>query len=352
MNQAATQRRPDASAERLAFARSILTIEAGALASAAERLDENWTIAVELVLGCTGRIAVTGVGKSDDIGRKWVGTLNSTGTRSYALDATRAMHGDLGMVHPDDVVLMLSHGGESEELLRLVPPLRRIAAGLIAVTGNAESTLARTADVAIAYGPLDEACPLSLAPSTSTTVMLALGDALAFTLSEARAFTAQDFARFHPAGSLGRKLAGVSEYMRHGKELRIAFAADPVRKVFAVVRHVGRRTGAVMLVDAEGRLTGLFTDSDLARLFEANRVGDFEQPIADVMTKNPITLPHHAKLGEALDLLKDRKISELPIVDDDGKPVGLLDITDVLGVDPQVAPAPLRPNFRLVPTPP
>jgi arabinose-5-phosphate isomerase len=278
---------------------------------------------------------VTGVGKSADIGQKIVGTFNSTGTRAYVLDATRAMHGDLGMVHPEDVVLLLSHSGESDELIKLLPSLRQLACKLTAITSKAESTLARRVDAALVYGSIEEACPLSLAPSTSTTVMLALGDALAFSLSERRQFTAEEFARYHPAGSLGRKLASVESIMRRGQELRIAAASATVRQVFAQVRHVGRRTGAVMLVDAEWRLAGLFTDSDLARLFENRSDGAFDRPISEVMTAKPITLPRTARLGEAMELLKARKISELPIVDDDGKPVGVLDITDVIGLEPE-----------------
>ena len=327
--------------DAVALARRVLAIEADALRLTGERLDGRFNRVVARLAGCAGRVAVTGIGKSSDVGQKLVGTFNSTGTRAYLLDATRAVHGDLGMVHPDDVALLLSHSGESEELLRLLPPLRALAGGLVAVTGQADSTLARRVDEVIVYGPISEACPLSLAPSTSTTVMLALGDALAFALSEGRRFTADDFARFHPAGSLGRRLATVETVMRRGSELRIAAASATVRQVFAQVRHVGRRTGAVMLVDAHWRLAGLFTDSDLARLFEANADGAFDRPVAEVMTRGPVTLERTARLGEALELLKARKISELPVVDGDGKPVGLLDITDLIGLDPDDRDAPL-----------
>src|SRR5439155_2953 len=166
-------------------------------------------------------IAITGTGKSADVGQKLAGTLNSTGSRAYVLDATRAMHGDLGMVHSDDVILALSHSGESEEMVRLLGPLRALAAALVALTGNGQSTLARHADVAVDLGPLDEVCPLGLAPSTSTTAMMAVGDALAFVLSRMRAFTREDFARFHPAGSLGRKLLKVEAVMRRSADLRL-----------------------------------------------------------------------------------------------------------------------------------
>ncbi|MBX9583092.1 MAG: KpsF/GutQ family sugar-phosphate isomerase [Gemmataceae bacterium] len=331
--------------DRVAFARRVLRAEAAAVEAAAGRLDTSFDRLVDLLLGCRGRVAVAGVGKSADVGQKIVGTLNSTGTRAYTLDPTRAVHGDLGMVHPDDVALLLSHSGESDELVRLLGPLRRAASAVAAVTGNAQGTLARAADVAVVYGPVSEACPLALAPSSSTTVMLALGDAVAFTLLELRRFTADDFARFHPAGTLGRKLATVAEVMRTGDDLRIAQAAETVREVFARGRHPGRRTGAVMLVDAAGRLAGLFTDSDLARLIEARRDAALDEPVGRVMTKTPTVIGPAARVAEALDLIRDRKISELPVVDADGRPVGLLDITDLIGLAPAAADP--RPALRL-----
>ncbi|OWK43925.1 KpsF/GutQ family sugar-phosphate isomerase [Fimbriiglobus ruber] len=334
--------------DRLAFACGVLRSEAASLTVVAGRLDRSFEKVVEVILDSRGRVAVTGIGKSADVGQKLVGTFNSTGTRAYQLDATRAVHGDLGMVHPDDVALLLSHSGESEELVRLLGPLQKLAAAVVAVTSNATSTLARAADAALVYGPIVEACPLSLAPSTSTTVMIALGDALAFTLSESRQFTAEQFAEFHPAGSLGRQLATVEQYMRRGSELRIAAASDSVRQVFARVRHSGRRTGAVMLADEAGRLVGLFTDSDLARLFESHADAAFDRPIADVMTRNPITLPRAARMAEALTLLRARKISELPVVDEDDRPVGMLDITDLIGIDPDGVPSAPRPALRVV----
>ena len=177
--------------------------------------------------------------------------------------------------------------------------------------------------------------------------MIALGDALAFVLLEQRQFTEEQFAKFHPAGSLGRKLALVAECMRSGSELRLAPATDTVREVFAKVRHTGRRTGAIMLVDAGGRLAGLFTDSDLARLFESRRDEALDAPIERVMTKNPVVVGPDARLGEAIDLLKARKFSELPVVDADGKPVGMLDITDLIGLDPPAEAAESRPVLRL-----
>lgn len=326
---------PDAGTwDRLAYARNIVRTEAAALGLVADRLDEQFLAAVDLIHQCTGRIALTGTGKSADIAQKITGTFNSTGTRAYLLDATKAMHGDLGMVAPQDVVIALSHSGESEEIIRLLPSLRSLAHGVIGLTSNGNSTLARHADVAIVIGPLDEACPLKLAPSTSTTAMAAVGDAMSFVLSEMKHFGAEDFARFHPAGSLGRKFMKVDHLMRQGKALRTASIHDTVRQVFSQPHVRGRRTGAVLLLDEQGRLAGLFTDSDLARLFTERRDHCMDRPIAEVMTHNPITVLTHSRLLEAVEIIQDRKISELPVIDEQGRPAGLLDITDLIGLVP------------------
>jgi len=234
------------------------------------------------------------------------------------------------------VALVLSHSGESEEIVRLLGPLTELAAAVIALTGHGHSTLAKSATVALVYGAVVETCPLALAPSTSTTVMLALGDALAFVLSDRRQFSAEDFARYHPAGSLGRKLTRVEAVMRRGADVRLALADETVRAVFARRRPTsgypaGRRTGAVMLTDADGRLCGLFTDSDLARLFERRCDAALDRPIRDVMTARPITVAVGTRVAEALEVLTRYKISELPVIDSDGRPVGLLDITDLIG---------------------
>jgi arabinose-5-phosphate isomerase len=320
--------------DALALARRVLRIEAEALDQVADRLDDGFLRVVEILGDCQGRIAVSGVGKSADIGRKIVSTFNSTGTRAYFLDPAAAMHGDLGCVHPNDASLLFSHGGESEEIVRLVQPLRDLAAGIVAVTGQRRCTLARLADAAVVYGPIREADPLSLAPSTSTTVMLALGDALAFALAQQRGFTPEDFARVHPAGTLGLKLARVEAYMRKGNALRLAGADETVRSIFSRPGPRGRRTGAVMLLDADGRLCGLFTDSDLARLIERRGYGDLDGPIGDVMTRNPKTVVAGSLLSEATEIFRRHKISELPVVDSGLRPVGLLDITDLLHLMP------------------
>jgi arabinose-5-phosphate isomerase len=323
-------------ADRLEYAREVLRSEAAALNLAAERLGDSFLKAVELILRCPGRVAITGTGKSADVGLKIAGTLNSTGTRAYILDATKAMHGDLGMVHPNDVALVLSHSGESDEIVRLLAPIRDFALGIIAVTGNGQSTLAGKADVALVYGPLEEVCPLGLAPSSSTTVMIALGDALAFVLSRLRRFTREDFARFHPAGSLGRKLLKVEAVMRQGDELRLASAGQTIREVFSKARRRGRRTGAVMLTDDDGGLAGIFTDSDLARLIEQRRDASLDQPIRLVMTAAPHTVRQGTRVADAVELMRVYKISELPVIDAAGRPAGLLDITDMIGMVPDV----------------
>lgn len=339
------QTRTTSGSDSLALARRVLRAEARALTVVADRLDGTFQRVVDTMYRCQGRIAVTGVGKSADVGRKIVGTLNSTGTRSYFLDATGAMHGDIGGVHPDDAVLALTHSGESEELVRLLPRLRGVCAGVAVMTGREHSTAARFADLALIYGDVTETCPLRLAPSTSTTVMIALGDALAFALSRMRGLTAEQFARNHPAGNLGRKLAPVASGMRSGPQLRIASADETIRTVFGRTARMSRRTGAVMLIDSTGRLCGIFTDSDLARLFEKKQDERLDRPIRDVMTANPITISIEAQLGAAVEIMSRHKISELPVVDAAGRPVGMLDVTDLFDLMPaaqepgSVAPA-------------
>jgi arabinose-5-phosphate isomerase len=316
-------------------ARELLRHEADTLREVADRLDASFLRAVERLWTCAqadGRVGVSGVGKSADIAQKLVGTFNSTGTRAYLLDATRAVHGDLGMVHARDAVLVLSHSGESEEIVRLLKPLRLMAASVIAITGNEAGTLARQSDVAIVYGTVAESL-FNLAPSTSAVVAMSVGHALALALCERRDFTHDEFARYHPAGSLGFRLASVEEHMRRGAELRVAKATDSVREVFARARHTGRRTGAVLLLDGDGRLAGLFTDSDLARLFERRADDCFDGPVSAVMTRSPLTIGRTARMAEAVDLMRARKISELPVLDDDGRPVGLLDVTDLIGAE-------------------
>ena len=319
-------------------AREVLHEEANALHLVADRLDNHFTRAVRAILEMqfkgVGRLAITGTGKSADVGLKIAGTLNSTGSKSYFLDAVRAVHGDLGAVHEEDIALVLSNSGESEEITRLLGPLESQCSLIIGITNNKHSTLGKKSHITLAYGPLEEVCPLGLAPSASTTAMVAIGDAMAFCLSKARNFQKEDFARYHPAGSLGRKLMRVETVMRHGTELRIANEGDTVRSVFSKSSQPGRRTGAIILINHEGKLSGLFTDSDLARLIENRKDHALDEPIAKVMTKNPITISCGTRVAEAIELMKGRKLSELPVVNQENCPMGLLDITDLLSIAP------------------
>lgn len=323
--------------EQLSYAREIIRLEAQALEKVARRLDARFCEATNYLLGCRGTVIVSGIGKAGLVGQKVSATLASTGTRSIFVHPTEAMHGDLGRVCEDDVALVLSQSGETEEVLRLLPSLAALGVPIIAVTGRASSTLGRAATVTLELGPLKEACPLGLAPSTSTTAMLALGDALALVTSRMLSFGHHDFARVHPGGSLGQQLSKVEDRMRPLAECRIARDSENVREVFAELRRPGRRTGAILLVDEDGRLSGIFTDSDLARLFEARRDDAFDQPIGQVMTARPRTVPAGSMLADAVAILAELKISELPVVDPAGLPVGLLDVTDVVGMIPEEA---------------
>lgn len=324
----------ETNAEGLAFAREVLRIEAEALERVRDRLGESIARAADLIYRSSGSVIVTGIGKSGLVGQKLAATLASTGTRAFSLHAADAVHGDLGRIRADDIVVALSQSGETEEVLRLIPAIRRLGASLIAVTERAASSLGRAADLCVALGPVAEACPLGLAPSTSTTVLMAVGDALALLVSRMREFTAEDFALYHPAGSLGRKLTRVEEVMRTDRHLRRAHVQESVRSVFVRLAGPRRRSGAVLIVDEHSTLLGIFTDSDLARLFERRREADLDGPIGRVMTEDPYRIRVGATLADAVDVMKAHKISELPVVDRGGRLVGLIDVTDLIGLLP------------------
>jgi arabinose-5-phosphate isomerase len=321
-------------AEGLAFAREVLRIEAQAVERVRGQLGLSIARAAELILRCPGSVIVTGMGKAGLVGQKLAATLASTGTRAFPLHPAEAVHGDLGRIRADDVVLALSLSGETDEVLRLIPALRRLGACLVAITERTTSTLGRAADLCVPLGPIEEACPLGLAPSASTTALMAVGDALALLVSKMRDFRAEDFALYHPAGSLGRKLLRVEDVMRTGGKIRRARADETVRAVFIRLAGPRRRSGAVLIEDEAGRLLGIFTDSDLARLFEKRREADLDRPIGEVMTADPIQIPVGATLAEAVETLKARKISELPVVDRGGYLVGLIDVTDLIALVP------------------
>lgn len=324
---------PHSQLEQLREARAVLRTEAEAILEVVDRLGDSFCTACELLRGCAGSAIVTGMGKAGLVGRKIAATLSSTGTRARFLHPADAVHGDLGFVQAGDVALALSNSGETGEVCELVPLLRRLGVTVVAVTGREESTLGRASNLVIALGELKEAGPHGLAPTTSTTVMIAVGDALALVVSRMKGFTPQDFATYHPGGNLGARLRTVRETMRRGNELRIASQTQTVRSVFVDSGSTGRRTGAVMLVDDAGRLSGLFTDSDLARLLSTRQDGQLDRPIAEVMTRQPLTVSPDLLLQDVIDVLSQRKFSELPVVDEEHRPIGLVDITDVIGCE-------------------
>jgi arabinose-5-phosphate isomerase len=281
---------------------------------------------------CSGSIIVTGIGKAGWVGQKLAATLASTGSPAHFLHPSEAIHGDLGRVRPEDVVWTLSYSGRSDELVRIASFLRSNASGLIALTSTSDNPLAQYADCVVAVGRHNEACHNGLAPTCSTTVMLAVGDAIAMLASRLRQFTAQDFARYHPGGALGRKLARVEQLMRPLDACRVASQAVSVRTAMVCRSGQGRRTGAVMLVDEMGRLSGIFTDSDLARLIEARQDSTLDDPIASRMTKSPMTIRVGALIQDAIAVMSLRRISELPVLDAQDRPIGLIDVTDLVAL--------------------
>lgn len=318
----------------LDFARQVLASEAAALAALPGRVGEAFARAVELIFDCRGQVVVTGIGKAGLVGAKISATLTSTGTRSIFLHPTDALHGDLGRLQRDDVVLALSHSGATQELLVLLDHLKGRGARLIALTGEPNCPLAANADVSIAYGPVQEACALGLAPSVSTTCMLALGDALALTVMRMRNFKPEDFAAFHPGGSLGRQLMRVEEAMTFRKGDRLAVADDglSVRQVLVEAERIPRRAGAVLLVDAEGNLTGILTDADVRRRLLEQGDCLLGRSVRDVMVKAPKSIAQGALASEALAIMNQYRIDELPVLDGAGRPVGLVDVQDLIGL--------------------
>ncbi|MBA2585576.1 MAG: KpsF/GutQ family sugar-phosphate isomerase [Chthoniobacterales bacterium] len=314
----------------LGKARRVLEIEIFEIQRLRDRLDDNFARAVELIketVETRGKVVVLGVGKSGHIGAKIAATLTSTGSPAVVLDSLNALHGDLGMVSDGDVVLALSTSGETEELLRILPAIARFQVKIIAMCGVRDSTLAQNAHVFLDANVEQEACPLNLAPTSSTTAMLALGDAIAMVLLEARGFQKEDFARFHPAGMIGRSLLlRVHQIMRPRAALALVAPDTPITSVLKTM--TGLRAGAAVVADAEGQLLGIFTHGDFVRHFQNDpRVG--ERLVADLMTLNPVTI-HQDKLAvEVLNLLERHRIDDLVVVDDRGAPVGIVDSQDL-----------------------
>jgi arabinose-5-phosphate isomerase len=311
-------------------ARRVLEVEIFELQRLRDRLGDSFAQAVELIRAAAearGKVVVVGVGKSGHIGAKIAATLTSTGSPAVVLDSANALHGDLGMVADGDVVLALSASGETDELLRILPAIARFDVKIIAMCGDANSTLAQNCDVFLDANIEQEACPLNLAPTSSTTVMLALGDALAMVLLEARGFQKEDFAKFHPGGMVGRSLLlRVHQIMRPRQALAVVSPDTPVRAVLQTMTAV--RAGAAVIADADGQLLGIFTHGDFVRQFQTDpRIG--ERLVADLMTLNPVTV-HKDKLAvEVLNLLERHRIDDLVVVDDAQVPVGIVDSQDL-----------------------
>jgi arabinose-5-phosphate isomerase len=310
----------------LPLARKVLETEAAAILGLVARLDGDFERAVQLMFDCRGRVIVTGMGKSGIICRKIAATLSSTGTSAWFLHPAEAIHGDLGAIREEDVVIALSHSGETEELVRLLESIRRIGARLIALTGDPDSTIARAADVTLNCGIAEEACPLNLAPTASTTAALAMGDALAMTLSERKGFRVEDFASLHPGGKLGRKLMRVEHVMHAGEAAPVVPAAARMPDVFHEMSN--KRLGMTCVVDAAGKLAGVFTDGDLRRLM-ARSSDVLSLTAGEVMKKTPITVRRGMLAVEALKVMETHKITSVVVADDSGSVEGVVHLHDL-----------------------
>lgn len=310
----------------LAFARAVLQIETEAVSQLGPRLDGSFTAAVRVILACPGRVVVSGIGKSGHVAHKIAATLASTGTPAFFVHPAEASHGDLGMVTQDDVFLALSNSGETEELLTIVPLLKRLGVRLVAMTGNPDSSLARYADVHLDAHVDKEACPLNLAPTASTTAALALGDALAVTLLDLRGFGRDDFARSHPGGALGRRLlTKVSDVMRTGPAVPTVRDTTPLSAALLEITEKGMAMTAVL--DGSGHLVGIFNDGDLRRLLQRSQ--DLTRPMAEVMHRTPLTVQADQLAVDAAGIMEQHRVNQLLVVDDTGQLVGALHIHDL-----------------------
>jgi arabinose-5-phosphate isomerase len=320
----------------LEYAREVLSTEAEAIRKLAAILDNSFLDAVELLISCKGKVVLTGMGKAGIIAQKISSTLASTGTPSLFLHPAEALHGDLGRIADSDVVIMLSNSGATREIADLIGPVKKIGARIIGITAGDESPLGRNCDVLLRLGDIEEACPLKLAPSASTTAMLALGDALALTVlnrrRESGKFGIENYAAFHPAGALGRSLMKVSEVMRTGESAPVVPEAASVLDVILAITKA--RAGAAVVVDDQGRMTGIFTDGDLRRYVqkEHNIRGD---RIAQVMVRGPKSVEADTLVAEALRILKKHGIGELPVTDEAGKPLGVVNLKDITSFEAQ-----------------
>ena len=315
----------------LDYARSVIRAEASAIASMTPIVNGAFMEAAQMLYECTGSCIVSGIGKAGIIGRKISATLASTGTPSHFLHPAEAVHGDLGRLRKDDIVMVLSYGGETDEIIRLINLVKQLQIRLISITSDADSTLSRYSDVVLCMGKVNEACPLGVAPSVSTACMLTIGDALAFTVMKARRFSVEDYVRFHPGGSLGAKLMTVEQSMmfRPGEKLPVVGGSDTVSRMLDETSDV-KRHGAVMVVDGQGRLAGIITDADLRRLLTRQGPAVLDLKTGDVMTANCKRIRADALASEATAIFHKYRIDELPVVDAQDRPVGLIDVQDIV----------------------
>ena len=317
----------------LDYAKSVIENEASAIKSMVDVIDDSFAKAVELIYNTSGSVIITGIGKAGIIGEKMSSTFASTGTPSHFLHPAEAVHGDLGRVQSNDIIIAMSHSGESEEIIRLIDPIKQRKIKLIAITGNKESCLGKHSDIVLCMGIQTEACPLGAAPSVSTTCMLALGDAIAFTVMKAREFGAEDYARFHPGGELGRRLitVGQSTMFKDEKELPLVSQNDTIREMIKKTEGL-RRRGAVMVVDSKGKLAGIITDADLRRTIAKDIDGFLDKKTSEIMTPDCKRVTKETLAAEAMAVFHEYRIDELPVVDNKDKPIGLIDVQDIVAI--------------------
>jgi len=319
----------------LVYARKVIKAEAEAISAITPIVDVSFAQACEMIYNCSGSCIVSGIGKAGLIGQKISATLASTGTPSHFLHPAEAVHGDLGRLRKNDIVIVLSYGGETDEVIRLINLVKQLEIKLITITGGRDSTLSKYADVVLCLGQMSEACPLGVAPSVSTACMLAVGDALAFTVMKARNFRVEDYVRFHPGGSLGAKLMTVEQSMifKRGEELPITQVSDTIKTLLEKTSDVKvKRHGAVMVVDKEGKLAGIITDADLRRLMSKEGPNAFKLKAGDVMTADCKKIRADALASEATAIFHKHRIDDLPVVDADNRPVGLIDVQDIVTI--------------------
>ncbi|MES5773363.1 KpsF/GutQ family sugar-phosphate isomerase [Acinetobacter baumannii] len=306
-----------------------LRIEQQAIDVLATQIDDRFNRACEILLQCKGRVVITGMGKSGHIGRKMAATFASTGTPSFFMHPGEAGHGDLGMLVRGDVLIAISNSGKSDEIMMLMPLIKHLGVPLITISRDDKGPMPQNADIALTLGESDEACPLGLAPTSSTTATLVLGDALAVALLEARGFTADDFARSHPAGALGKRLLlHVKHLMHTGDELPKVSPNTPMNQVLYEISN--KRLGLTTIVDEQDHLLGIFTDGDLRRLIDKQQGFDVNLPVSEVMTKKPSTISQEARAVEALQQLNQKKISQFVVVDDQNKVIGVISMHDLI----------------------